>query len=57
MGGRHTATWIREFKFPWREVGPPNHHYVQVVADPDRALVLQDMAQKQHGEAVDVVFA
>ena len=20
------ATWTREFKLPWREAGPPNHH-------------------------------
>ena len=24
--GRYTATWKREFKLPWREAGPPNHH-------------------------------
>ena len=24
--GRCKATWKREFKPPWREAGPPNHH-------------------------------
>ena len=24
--GRYKATWEREFKLPWREAGPPNHH-------------------------------
>jgi len=24
--GRCKATWKREFKLPWREAGPPNHH-------------------------------
>jgi len=24
--GRCKATWTREFKLPWREAGPPNHH-------------------------------
>ena len=24
--GRCKATWKREFKLPWREAGPPQHH-------------------------------
>jgi hypothetical protein len=24
--GRCKAAWKREFKLPWREAGPPNHH-------------------------------
>ena len=24
--GRCKAPWKREFKLPWREAGPPNHH-------------------------------
>jgi len=24
--GRCKSTWKREFKLPWREAGPPNHH-------------------------------
>ena len=24
--GRCKATWKREYKLPWREAGPPNHH-------------------------------
>jgi len=24
--GRYKATWKREFKLPWREAGPLNHH-------------------------------
>jgi len=26
LEGRYRATWKREFKRPWREAGPPNHH-------------------------------
>ena len=26
QAGRCKATWKREFKLPWREAGPPNHH-------------------------------
>ena len=26
------ATWKREFKLPWREAGPPNHHDDKVVS-------------------------
>jgi len=29
----HEATWKREFKLPWREAGPPNHHDDKVVSD------------------------
>ena len=28
-----TATWEREFKLPWHEAGPPNHHNDKVDAD------------------------
>ena len=31
--GRCKATWKREFKLPWREAGPPNHHDVEVDSD------------------------
>ena len=31
--GRCKATWKREFKLPWREAGPPNHHDDQVDSD------------------------
>ena len=27
------ATWKREFKLPWREAGPPNHHDDEVDSD------------------------
>jgi len=27
------ATWKREFKLPWREAGPPNHHDNKVDSD------------------------
>jgi len=30
-GGK--ATWKREFKPPWREAGPPNHHDDKVDSD------------------------
>jgi len=31
--GRCRATWKTEFKFPWREAGPPNHHDDKVDSD------------------------
>ena len=31
--GRCKATWKREFKLPWREAGPPNHHDDKVGSD------------------------
>ena len=31
--GRCKATWKREFNFPWREAGPPNHHDDKVDSD------------------------
>jgi len=31
--GRCKATWKREFKLPWREAGPPNHHNDKVDSD------------------------
>jgi len=31
--GRHNATWKSEFKLPWREAGPPNHHDDKVDSD------------------------
>ena len=27
------ANWKREFKLPWREAGPPNHHDDKMVSD------------------------
>jgi len=27
------STWKREFKLPWREAGPPNHHDDKVDSD------------------------
>jgi len=30
---RCKATWIREFKLPWREAGPPNHRDDKVDSD------------------------
>ena len=27
------ATWKREFKLPWREAAPPNHHDDKVDSD------------------------
>ena len=31
--GRCKATWKREFRLPWREAGPLNHHDDQVDSD------------------------
>ena len=31
--GRCKATWKREFKLPWCEVGPPNHHDEKMGSD------------------------
>ena len=31
--GRGGGTWKREFKLPWREAGPPNHHDDKVDSD------------------------
>ena len=31
--GRCKATWKREFKLPWREAVPPNHHDDKVDSD------------------------
>ena len=31
--GRCKAIWKREFKLPWREAGPPNHHDDKVGSD------------------------
>ena len=44
--GRCKATWKREFKLPWREAGPPNHHDDKVdsdqwVVDKELSLVLE----------------
>jgi len=33
LGGGLGATWKREFKLPWREAGPSNHHDDKVVSD------------------------
>jgi len=32
-GPKFVATWNREFKLPWREAGPPNHHDDKVDSD------------------------
>ena len=31
--GKCKAAWKREFKLPWREAGPPNHHDDKVDSD------------------------
>ena len=33
LGRGCKATWKREFKLPWREAGPPNHHDDKVDSD------------------------
>jgi len=33
VGQSCKATWKREFKLPWREAGPPNHHDDKVDSD------------------------
>ena len=43
--GRCTATWKREFKLPWREAGPPNHHDDKV--DSDQQVVNKGRARLQ----------
>ena len=40
--GRCKATWKREFKLPWREAGPPNHHDDKV--DSDQKVVNKDLS-------------
>jgi len=42
MRGRCKATWKREFKLPWREACPPNHHDDQV--DSDRWVVNKEVS-------------
>ena len=34
--------WQREFKLPWREAGPPNHHDEKV--DSDQQVVNQELS-------------
>ena len=36
------ATWKREFKLPWREAGPPNHHDDKV--DSDQKIVNEELS-------------
>ena len=40
--GRCKATWKREFKLPWREAGPPNHHDDKV--DSDQEVVNKELS-------------
>ena len=40
--GRYKATWKREFKLPWREAGPPNHHDDKV--DSDQWVVSEEVS-------------
>ena len=40
--GRCKATWEREFKLPWREAGPPNHHDGRV--DSDQQVVNKELS-------------
>jgi hypothetical protein len=43
--GRCKATWKREFKLPWREAGPPNHHDDKV--DSDQQVVNKELSRRQ----------
>jgi len=45
--GRRKATWKREFKLPWREAGPPNHHDDKV--DSDQKVVNKELSLWQIG--------
>ena len=47
------ATWKREFKHPWREAGPPNHHDDKV--DSDREEVGGRAVSAEDDEVVDVL--
>jgi len=38
---RVSDTWKREFKLPWREAGPPNHHDDKV--DSDQQVVNKEL--------------
>ena len=40
--GRCKTTWEREFKLPWREAGPPNHHKDKV--DSDQQVVNKELS-------------
>ena len=40
--GRCKATWEREFKLPWREDDPPNHHDDKV--DSDQGVVNKELS-------------
>jgi len=42
LGLRKKATWKREFKLPWREAGPPNHHDDKV--DSDQEVVNKELS-------------
>jgi len=39
---RCKATWKGEFKVPWREAGPPNHHDFEV--DSDQKVVNEELS-------------
>ena len=41
--GRCKATWKREFKLPWREAGPANHHDDDEV-DSDQEVVSKELS-------------
>ena len=44
--GRCKATWKREFKLPWREAGPPNHH--DDIVDSDQEVVKKQVSLCLH---------
>ena len=44
---RCKATWKREFKLPWRETGPPNHHDDKV--DSDQQVVNKELSHCSAG--------
>jgi len=43
----HCFTWKREFKLPWREAGPPNHHDDTV--DSDQQVVNKGISRSHLG--------
>ena len=42
LEGRYKATWKREFKLPWREARPLNHHDDKV--DSDHQVVNKELS-------------
>ena len=51
--GRHKAIWKREFKLPWREAGPPNHHDDKV--DSDEQVVNKELSLSRQVERVPYI--